>query len=480
MELYTDTKKIILKYAEQELKIKQRKHILENYLSQVNKLKDYSDSLNAELIKTLGNSPSKFEMENSSSEEGDTPEFIPIEKIYYKEILALKHQKKELKKNISQLLRLLGKDPEENEEYSSGEWDEIPKVPKSEVKSDLQVLSPAISLWQPIPSNDDYRVPSAYKSGGIGLTDEKMQNKIRSVGKELVREIGRKLLNGDFNLTRVSVPIRCMQANTALHNTLKTGILLPPYLNYASKLSDPLERFKLVIASSISTFYYLSTFEKPINPVLGETLFGKLEDGSCMYAEQSSHHPPISHFLIENSNYRLTGYFSFSAKAGLNSVTVVNHGKKLYQFPDGHSITQTCGEDSFGGTFFGTLRHECLGSYIFTDLTYGNTCTIIIGLKNKPSDYLEGNICDKNGKVLSKATGTWIGYLDFDKVRYWDVRHIKPYDINYAPNLPSDSENRKDLQLLRQGDVDQAQQAKEDIENLQRHDRKLREKLHPH
>lgn len=41
--------------------------------------------------------------------------------------------------------------------------------------------------------------------------------------------------------------------------------------------------------------------------------------------------------------------------------------------------------------------------------------------------------------------------------------------------LESDFRNRKDLQLLRQNKISQAQQAKEDIEAAQRKDAKLRE-----
>ena len=81
---------------------------------------------------------------------------------------------------------------------------------------------------------------------------------------------------------------------------------------------------------------------------------------------------------------------------------------------------------------------------------------------------------------MSTLFGTWIGYLEFDGVRYWDIRHIKPANIDFIPNLPSDSEVRKDLKLLRDGLVDEAQVAKENIEDLQRHDRKMREKYHPH
>jgi hypothetical protein len=271
-----------------------------------------------------------------------------------------------------------------------------------------------------------------------------------------------------------------MQAATALHNTLKSAILCPPYLAYAGSIQDPVERLKLVVASSMCSFYYLSTFEKPINPVLGETLFAVLEDGSEMFAEQSSHHPPVTHFHIENPLYRLTGYYNFSAKAGLNTVTVTNYGKKVFSFKDGHIISQNCGEDLFGGTFFGTLRHDCQGEYVFKDHNYGNVATVKFGVKNKPTDYFEGSIVDSKGGLISKIYGTWIGYMDFDGVRYWDVRHIKPSAIKYDPNLPSDSENRKDLILLRQGHLEEAQMAKEEIENLQRLDRKFREKYHPH
>jgi hypothetical protein len=374
-------------------------------------------------------------------------------------------------------LQLLGKDPEDNEEYSGGEWEDVPR-PKSRIKGEK--LEPVITVWQPIAENDDYRLPNAYKTGGIPVPSEEVQSKIRSVGKEMVREIGRKLLNGDFNLTRVSVPIRCMQAATALHNTLKSAILSPPYLAYAGSISDPIERLKLVVASSMCSFYYLSTFEKPINPVLGETLYGKLEDGSDMYAEQSSHHPPITHFHIQNPLYKLTGYFNFSAKAGLNTVTVTNNGKKTFTFNDGHVITQNCGEDLFGGTFFGTLRHDCQGEYVFKDLNYGNVASLKFGVKGRPTDYFEGSVVDAKGGLIHKIFGTWIGYMDFDKVRYWDVRHIKPSTVKYQPNLPSDSERRKDLVLLRQGNMEEAQMAKEEIENLQRLDRKYREKYHPH
>ena len=45
--------------------------------------------------------------------------------------------------------------------------------------------------------------------------------------------------------------------------------------------------------------------------------------------------------------------------------------------------------------------------------------------------------------------------------------------------LDSDYRKRKDLQLLKQGKLDDAQKAKEEIEEKQRKDVKLREKFGP-
>jgi hypothetical protein len=40
--------------------------------------------------------------------------------------------------------------------------------------------------------------------------------------------------------------------------------LYPLYMNKACKTTDPLERFKLVIAATIASNYWTSTFTKPV------------------------------------------------------------------------------------------------------------------------------------------------------------------------------------------------------------------------
>ena len=360
-------------------------------------------------------------------------------------------------------------------EFQNQVQSHLPTVPLSLLLKQQTFISSAVT-WTPFPDKDDYRVDAGHKYGGLALLDQEVVHKIRSVGTEILKELGKKLLSGNFNLTQISFPIRCMQASTALQNTLSTFQMVPFYITRAVAVADPLERFKLVIVSTLSSFIHTSTFEKPLNPVLGETQHGFLEDGTEMFSEQTSHHPPVSHFYIDGNGYKIHGYFNYTAKAGLNSVTVTNVGRRHFDFFDGYSAQVTCPEEVFSGTFFGAMRHESVGTMNASD-NAGFACTINIGkIKGKPSDYVEGLVKNQAGDTVSRLYGTYLGYLEFDGVRFWDVRHVKPFKVEYTKRLLSDSENRKDVITLRQGKLDEAQVAKEELENLQRFDRKLRGK----
>lgn len=93
----------------------------------------------------------------------------------------------------------------------------------------------------------------------------------------------------------------------------------------------------------------------------------------------------------------------------------------------------------------------------------------------RPSDYFAADIT-LNGKVVSKLYGSYMSYIEFDGRRYWDFR--ENFDISHKeviPQLPSSSLFREDRIKLEQGNLVQAQEAKEKLENIQRYDRKLRE-----
>lgn len=66
------------------------------------------------------------------------------------------------------------------------------------------------------PAQDDHRHELSYKSGGKICGDKMQIEKVRGIGKEMIMEIGRKLITGDLNLTKVSFPIKAMVPRTSL------------------------------------------------------------------------------------------------------------------------------------------------------------------------------------------------------------------------------------------------------------------------
>lgn len=83
----------------------------------------------------------------------------------------------------------------------------------------------------------------------------------------------------------------------------------------------------------------------------------------------------------------------------------------------------------------GSLRSEAVDCIVFKDLTNDLSAEVKFGkVKKKPTDYFAGSIL-KKGKAVSAFDGTYCGYLNFDNVRYWDGRFIKPFRVHFHINL---------------------------------------------
>ena len=57
------------------------------------------------------------------------------------------------------------------------------------------------------------------------------------------------------------------------------------YFNKAASCTDPIERMKHTIVGSLGYFYFEKIFEKPLNPILGETYEAYGQDGSNIWFE---------------------------------------------------------------------------------------------------------------------------------------------------------------------------------------------------
>jgi hypothetical protein len=182
--------------------------------------------------------------------------------------------------------------------------------------------------------------------------------------------------------------------------------------------------------ANICYFFLTTSFAKPLNPILGETFSGYYNDGSKIHLEQISHHPPVSYILYvgPKDTYRFWGPSIFSASAGLNSMNIAAKGWRKMLFKDNNQlIRSTFPNESYSNTMWGQCRHETTGDMEFIDEGNKIDCKITFGnVKKKPTDYFEGTI-NVDGKPVSKISGTYLGWIEVDGMRYFDYRYCFPF-----------------------------------------------------
>ena len=151
--------------------------------------------------------------------------------------------------------------------------------------------------FQPSTRTDDYRSAVGHSDGGFALNDKQVISKYRSAFKSLIASIGSQIMKGDFNLTTVSLPIKAMDYNSILQTITTQGTITSHFYTLAALSADPIERMKMVITGSIAYLEPTHHWNKPLNPILGETYQAQSPDGSRYYLEQVSHRPPISYYV---------------------------------------------------------------------------------------------------------------------------------------------------------------------------------------
>lgn len=106
-------------------------------------------------------------------------------------------------------------------------------------------------------------------------------------------------------------------------------------------------------------------------------------------------------------------------------------GLKTVKFNNGDIIQYNIPDDFFQNTIFGTLNHLINGQIKYEDKKNNLVAYLDIGsIKKKPKDYFEGRI-EQNGKTVSLISGTYLGWLEFDGVRYWDLRQTLKQEVFY-------------------------------------------------
>lgn len=124
---------------------------------------------------------------------------------------------------------------------------------------------------------------------------------------------------------------------------------------------------------------------KPFNPILGETLQCRMNDGTEIYCEHTSHHPPVSNFYMhpKEKEYEFWGFYEFTANMSSNSMRAGQKGPNNIRFSDGQHIRYSLMDYRLGGTAYGDRTIEGTGNMVFEDLTNHVKAVIVFNTYKK-------------------------------------------------------------------------------------------------
>jgi hypothetical protein len=329
--------------------------------------------------------------------------------------------------------------------------------------------------------------------GGMLYLDEAEVSNQRWIAQDLIKSMGSNVMQGK-SLISISMPVKIFEPRSFLQRMPDIWAFAPVYLKKAAECSDPIERFKYCIIFMISGLHRGLAQKKPFNPILGETFECSFGDGSEVMLEQTSHHPPISAFQIRGPDdlFIYEGYHEYKASLGMNHASGVQEGPNRILFKDGSVVEFNYPHIMIKGILWGSRHLYWTKSMTFFDSKNGIMCELQFGPSKKSSwfggsdnaqllDSVSGEICklnlNKEKIPVCAVQGSWLDALSFGGKEYWRFNEESAYRVipkDIQKSLPSDSRNRMDLIELKRGDLESASKWKQELEELQRKDRKLR------
>lgn len=170
-------------------------------------------------------------------------------------------------------------------------------------------------------------------------------------------------------------------------------------LKVAAKQEDPVARLEYVTAFIISALSSnWDRLGKPFNPLLGETYEIEREHFR-FFAEQVSHHPPISAFQADAPEFVMHGWLYPKLKFWGKSIEIQPKGKMTIELPaTGDVITWSGVNCAIHNVIVGKLWMEHFGTLEIVNHTTGHKAVITLkpaGWNSKDLHRVEGFIVDK-------------------------------------------------------------------------------------
>eukprot|EP00824_Muranothrix_gubernata_P007439 TRINITY_DN194_c0_g1_i1.p1 TRINITY_DN194_c0_g1~~TRINITY_DN194_c0_g1_i1.p1 ORF type:complete len:451 (+),score=63.67 TRINITY_DN194_c0_g1_i1:2-1354(+) len=341
------------------------------------------------------------------------------------------------------------------------------------------------------------------KDGALKFNDEKVLAKNRKVVYDVLKKFAKSIFHSD--VVGMSLPAKmhtCRSFTEKYADDLRSELYA---FERAAKLSDPIERLKIVTIGVLSGFVHTLEMEKPLNPMLGETCQATLENGTKIYIEQISHHPPMTSFICygPKESFKFYGRVNPTINFHGNNLDACGNNIATLVFKDGHKIyLEEFPYMKCNGILTGAVKINWKGQLVFSENRKKAVSRTffdigvkksLFGSKDHTLEELEGMIYypTKGAPIKSKAkriseqtdvqeeicrlSGSWLKEILINDITYWTTEKPAPV-LRYSPSpLPSDWRFREDAIWLRRNNYEMADRWKDAIEIRQRKDRKCRE-----
>lgn len=348
---------------------------------------------------------------------------------------------------------------------------------------------------------------STKASTGFGNVDSASR---QALWRQIASLVGMDVMN-----MRLSLPIWLFEPTTSLSRMVET-FEFSDLLDRAATCDDPQLRDCLVAAFVISAFSHTERVRKPFNPVMGETFeFCNPANKMRFYAEQVSHHPPVSTSRCEGNGWVAGEVVDIVATFHGNSIEINNVGSRYIELSiSGDRYTWNLPKALVSNLFVGGAFVDHFGTITLKNETSGSVSTLNLtkcGWFSAGRYEVTGELVDPNGEQLVTYKGAWNKYLDCEPVhkargrgtnRLWMAgTHILPVSegggeegvfskctkftkkvLEITPLIadtlpPTDSRLRPDRRALEKGDVGMAAEQKLRVEQLQRERRAAEQKV---
>eukprot|EP01107_Rhizomastix_libera_P008198 TRINITY_DN23313_c0_g1_i1.p1 TRINITY_DN23313_c0_g1~~TRINITY_DN23313_c0_g1_i1.p1 ORF type:complete len:494 (-),score=66.22 TRINITY_DN23313_c0_g1_i1:78-1559(-) len=230
--------------------------------------------------------------------------------------------------------------------------------------------------------------------------DEERKNTLLSL---LSSKLGMDVTSG------ISIPVSYCEPSSNLTRMTET-------FEYAEILMEsvnmsPIERLACMALFVISGLSNCQRYFKPLNPLLGETFEYVDPRGFKFFAEQISHHPPISTSHCESKEFTAWQQAHIKTKFMGNTLELYPNGRASFFFHEsGDLYRYTPPLSKLHNVIIGSTWMEFYGECKIENLTTGDICSLNVDPAGWFGSYTYGfnGICKtKNGLECIKVSGKW-------------------------------------------------------------------------